>query len=759
MSAFICPILIALFSIQILVATPSAKSDIVIHSKPILNTDPADETQQKIMFDVSNQVLNDLKRAKGILATERPLLIIPKEPFTGSQKLAVMNLDIGTITLDFRSYLHCRKLGKDSLNALAFILGHELGHFIKEHGKVNHNIDQISTPLSKFTAFTPLQNETPPRFEQKLNQALDQYSKTYHEAEADFEGAFLGFLAGYKPVQAGRDFLIAAYADTLINLNNTAPGYPSLEERLEILAKTEADLKQYIPYFEMANYLVALEQYEDAVPYLEKILVKFQSPEIYNNIGVILLLETIRLFPNLQTKYIMPLSLDATFRAPHPQYFNTLSEEPALMAYATEITYRKSLGQQQLEQAETYFQKAFQLDEDYAVAYLNLSIVITYKALLCSYYGSCRSTTLRHAQGIAKKCIDICTKLLEGYLVYNYHIDENRREEVIFDAELDDLDEFIPKIRPFFMVDEDLIPNTVEFIGVKVWDVIFKSNQKPINYKKWNTEDGDPPIEAFALANAMIQYDIIKILNYEFDFEKGIEFNYDARNTSYREAFKRVLDFLPGYELAIKNQKLSKNIPLVPSEAQSNANPSVELYSGFNLDQVYSKINEWDIHETLSKSKIISHYISGDEIKKEDYNVLIQSKSDMTQNMQYREMSNFYFYNNTSDISLDRRTERSSILVPKFSSETRTTSDVSIGTYDQILDEKYGTAIRELQLTDGTMKVYRISAKSDTLDQSMIRENIPEMKAEEDGIIFKIDTNQKITSWAIYKKHIITKTI
>lgn len=709
------------------------------------------------MQTVAEEILNDLKRAKGILPTEKPFLIIPNEPFTGSQKLAVMNMVEGTITLDSRSYLHCRSLGKDSLNGLAFILGHELGHFIKGHGNINHNISSAQNFMSS-SASLNLRSGTSNEFQQKLNQALDEYGKTYNEAEADFEGAFLGFLAGYDPVASGRAFLKSVYADPKINLNPSSSGYPTLQERLDILQNTENDLKKYIPYFDMANYLVAIEQYEDAVPYLEKILVKFQSPELYNNIGVILLLETLRLFPEPLTKYNMPLSLDAHFRAPHPQHFNTVDDPgPQAMLMVTELEYLKlTLAQKQIEQAESYFQKAFQLDQDYALAHLNMAIALSYKAQMYPR-GRLRIITLHHALGEARKSIDLYTKALNGFQVYSYAVSEDQRDQVIFNPDIKDNPDFNFLIRDIIFENEDLVPNTVEFIGQKKWDIT-KDNPKPINYKRWNTPDFNPPNEAYGLANAMIQFDIIKILNKEFDFEKGIEVKYDGVTLRHREAFKEVLDFIPDYKLAVENQLLSKNITVTNDENQIGVNPKLETFSGLTLEQIIPRISEWDINEQLQKSKIISHYVSGDMIANEDLDRLIQSEIPMSQQVQYREMTNFFFYNNTSKISLDGRTERSTILVPKFSGETTTISGIVLGMEESNLKEKYGTAIREVQLTDGKMNVYLLESNG-SMSHHDTGELIPEKNIKEDGIIFKLDNNNKITSWAIYQKDIKTKAI
>ena len=253
-----------------------------------------ENTEDTAMFKTAKEVLDNLKNAKGILPSEAPRLKMYK--FRGSGKLASMHLKKGEIHLDIETFKLCQEMGSDSLNGLAFLLGHELGHFIHAHGGVNHNIeDEGGNNAMRFAAVRAVNEEfnATREFEKRMSDALFQYRETHDEAEADFEGAFLGYLAGYDTREAGKTFLRRAYQKFGIS---SSQGYPSLEERLIIIDKTTADLSKVTPIFELAKYLVSIGQYADAIPLLEQISTKFESPEIYNNLAVSQVLQILSVF-------------------------------------------------------------------------------------------------------------------------------------------------------------------------------------------------------------------------------------------------------------------------------------------------------------------------------------------------------------------------------------------------------------------------------------------------------------------------------
>jgi len=338
-----------------------------------LELDPISNAEMLIK---SREILNDLKRAKGILPTEAPFIQVATP--TG-HKIAATYIEEEKIILDPEAYRICANMERIKQghfeNSLAYILGHELGHFINNHGDQNELITNAVVSVEERLNTTRSNTFAPNSANAVLvTEAVGDFHRAEDEGEADLQGAILGYLAGYNTAEAGKAFLGFAYEGLDINENSSK--YPSLTQRQNLIDQTSTQLKKLVPLFEMANYLVAIEQYEDAIPYLERILPTFQSREIYNNIGVMYLLETLRLFEKPLTEYKFPLTLDSKFRAPHPNLDEFIQVLPSPMSDGWDIQMPCQLSdiQYQVNRAKLYFRKAIQLDQKYSISYLNLSI-------------------------------------------------------------------------------------------------------------------------------------------------------------------------------------------------------------------------------------------------------------------------------------------------------------------------------------------------------------------------------------------------
>ena len=105
-------------------------------------------------------------------------------------------------------------LGPDSLGAMAWLLGHELAHYYKDHhwsGDFGNGLADL--PVGR--TLKALSNQQKKRVE--------------IETEADYFGGFSGYVAGYNTFGIMPRALERLY--TAYELDAELPGYPSLSDR------------------------------------------------------------------------------------------------------------------------------------------------------------------------------------------------------------------------------------------------------------------------------------------------------------------------------------------------------------------------------------------------------------------------------------------------------------------------------------------------------------------------------------------------
>jgi tetratricopeptide (TPR) repeat protein len=274
--------------------------------------------------------------AKGDFRSRRPFLRFVKQNLDqqgNSLGPASAYPRSGLIIMEEKGYDICTGLGRDSLNALAVFLAHELVHCYEKHDWEEHFGFEFAG--QKMTTNI------------KDNQIED-------ETQADYLGGFLAYQAGFKTFGVMSQFLEKVYAAYDLKDENLK-NYPTLKERKGIADTSEIKLNALIELFEMGNFLVAIEQYDDALEYYDKVVENFQSRELYNNIGVVATLTAMSKFPVSELKYGFPVELDVRSR----------------MNSGTRGQTDKEYREEKLLEAIEYFTKARTLDFFYPTAYLN----------------------------------------------------------------------------------------------------------------------------------------------------------------------------------------------------------------------------------------------------------------------------------------------------------------------------------------------------------------------------------------------------
>ncbi|WP_281613585.1 hypothetical protein [Flammeovirga sp. SubArs3] len=237
------------------------------------------------------------------------------------------------IYLDEKVYDLCATLGSDSLNALACIIGHELGHYYEDH-------------IQSFG----------------LSDTDVTHSKTELEDDADKFGLFYGAVAGFNTPKTFAKILDKIYDE--YHRDSHLKGYPELKQRKKIINKAINEVDVFIHVYKVGQMLYAIGKYEEAYQCLEYILNHYPSKLIYNNLGVCQL----KIYMNkVQSKeiypYIYPFEFDVRVKRKVPN---------------TDLRSR-DFNFSEIDLAIQNFKKAIQLDPLYETGYINLACAYSIK--------------------------------------------------------------------------------------------------------------------------------------------------------------------------------------------------------------------------------------------------------------------------------------------------------------------------------------------------------------------------------------------
>jgi len=287
---------------------------------------PADRAKK---LQKAREIYDKLVQARG--DSRYPVPILTLEPT--EQNGAIMYYSVPEIMLEEKAFDVCASFKEDMDAALAIVLGHELTHYYEKHGWRRGFVADYKDLNIKM----------------KLDSLQE---KVGYETQADYIGGFLAYTAGYGIFDKG-PLLIQAIYDAYNLKDERMPYYPPLKDRKTLSEHTAKRVEALIEVFEMANFLAIVDLYPEARQYYEYVLKEYQSREIYNNLGVLGVLEARKYFSEDEFKYHLPVELDlessSSARGPEEQ----------------------AARQKLLAEALRHFDAAISLDPNYAPAYLN----------------------------------------------------------------------------------------------------------------------------------------------------------------------------------------------------------------------------------------------------------------------------------------------------------------------------------------------------------------------------------------------------
>ena len=292
------------------------------------------------------KVFNQLVLAYGSSKTA-PELVVMKQK---QNRPAFYKFDKKPIvTIDAYLFTICRSFGKDSLNALSVVIGHELAHYYNEHSF-----------CTDFAFAIRKKNEV---FSKKVK-LIDKNQKIIYETQADDKGLFYAAIAGYEPFEVQPKLLDAIYTQYQLK---DADGYPTKVQRKEIAKNALLKAKRLYETFTLGLKYIQEKNYDKAIEAFNTVNNDFPSRENYNNLGV------------AKTRKALDLKEPNEIEKASPERFLYPIEIENKSRLNKEITRSLDESSEEmdklLKEAQKDFQEAIRLDPNFTKGYINLACV------------------------------------------------------------------------------------------------------------------------------------------------------------------------------------------------------------------------------------------------------------------------------------------------------------------------------------------------------------------------------------------------
>jgi tetratricopeptide (TPR) repeat protein len=291
----------------------------------------------------AKSVYDELVNAFGDGRTPPEFKFIPNNLMKDSIVAVFIPGDAPVIELEELAYDVCRSFGKDSLNALACVLGHELAHYYLKHDWCS----DFSKRLSHISIAPELNR-------------IDKQEQLKNETEADYTGFYFGTVAGFRTFDLAPTLLRKLY--TAYKLNPNQKGYPTMDQRIDAARQSKVMVLRRLPVFEAGTCLYQIGEYEMAYDCFNNLLSDFTSRENYNNAAVCKIQLALNLFQPYEMPFCFPFELD---------YDSRIASSSNRSGIATENEEKR---RSYLMEAIKLLEESKRKDPGYSKAKINLAI-------------------------------------------------------------------------------------------------------------------------------------------------------------------------------------------------------------------------------------------------------------------------------------------------------------------------------------------------------------------------------------------------
>lgn len=284
-------------------------------------------------LEIAQSVLENLYWSNGNFIFQKPILEITDD----EENAALYMRRANKIEISRKAMKVCRSFGRDSLDALAFLIGHELAHSYKS---------ELIHSETSFLAY---------------DKHHDSKGKKIEE-DADLHGLFMTWLAGYNSQEIAAQLIDRIYVEFDLK-DKKLKNYPTLPERQKSTQKMVALTEELIQLFEAGNHLLVIGNYELAAACFEHVEQYYNAGEVYNNLGICYALSALNGSKKNIEPFIFPFEINWHTRFEKPKGsrgVNDLNEED------------QAQRSKFLEKAANYFSLAFQMAPQASEAGLNL---------------------------------------------------------------------------------------------------------------------------------------------------------------------------------------------------------------------------------------------------------------------------------------------------------------------------------------------------------------------------------------------------
>ncbi|MCG9910240.1 MAG: hypothetical protein MH137_02980 [Flavobacteriales bacterium] len=230
----------------------------------------------------------------------KPRLVIENSP-----NLVAVTFPTGEIKVGNRFIGLCSRFQKDSVNALAHVLSHELVHYYRRHAWAHgFGAAYADTDWGKKIA------------KEESNKAFMEL----YETQADQLGVLYAFSAGYNTIHVA-PFVLDSIYTWFHGGKDSIPGYPPLAQRKLTAEKSAKLIANLIPVFETGNLLQSLSYIHKGETqsfmldfsgfcYEHILSSDIHTPEIFNNLAAVKILKSNLYNTSITATLKLPLILD-----------------------------------------------------------------------------------------------------------------------------------------------------------------------------------------------------------------------------------------------------------------------------------------------------------------------------------------------------------------------------------------------------------------------------------------------------------------